>query len=134
MNQMTNPDRRIVFVLSIIIVITLSLPINLYPDHMQDLHVSGQENDNNLFASGSTDDNSSNSTTINDSGINTQAILQSFTISCNDFVKLFDAISALDIGDQVSEKKVNQTTLDDIEKIFNSYAGNCSQLDEYEIE
>ena len=134
MNQMTNPDRRIVFVLSIIIVITLSLPINLYPDHMQDLHVSGQENDDTLFASGSTDDNSSNSTTINDSGINTQAILQSFTISCNDFMKLFDAISALDIGDQVSEKKVNQTTLDDIEKIFNSYAGNCSQLDEYEIE
>ena len=134
MNQMTNPDRRIVFVLSIIIVITLSLPINLYPDHMQDLHVSGQENDDTLFASGSTDDNSSNSITINDSGINTQAILQSFTISCNDFVKLFDAISALDIGDQVSEKKVNQTTLDDIEKIFNSYAGNCSQLDEYEIE
>ena len=134
MNQMTNPDRRIVFVLSIIIVITLSLPINLYPDHMQDLDVSGQENDDTLFASGSTDDNSSNSTTINDSGINTQAILQSFTISCNDFVKLFDAISALDIGDQVSEKKVNQTTLDDIEKIFNSYAGNCSQLDEYEIE
>lgn len=134
MNQMTNPDRRIVFVLSIIIVITLSLPINLYPDHMQDLHVSGQENDNNLFASGSTDDNSSNSATINNSGINTQAILQSFTISCNDFMKLFDAISALDIGDQVSEKKVNQTTLDDIEKIFNSYAGNCSQLDEYEIE
>ena len=134
MNQMTNPDRRIVFVLSIIIVITLSLPINLYPDHMQDLHVSGQENDNILFASGSTDDNSSNSTTINNSGINTQAILQSFTISCNDFMKLFDAISALDIGDQVSEKKVNQTTLDDIEKIFNSYAGNCSQLDEYEIE
>lgn len=134
MNQMTNPDRRIVFVLSIIIVITLSLPINLYPDHMQDLDVSGQENDDTLFASGSTDDNSSNSTTINDSGINTQAILQSFTISCNDFMKLFDAISALDIGDQVSEKKVNQTTLDDIEKIFNSYAGNCSQLDEYEIE
>ena len=134
MNQMTNPDRRIVFVLSIIIVITLSLPINLYPDHMQDLDVSGQENDDTLFASGSTDDNSSNSTTINNSGINTQAILQSFTISCNDFMKLFDAISALDIGDQVSEKKVNQTTLDDIEKIFNSYAGNCSQLDEYEIE
>lgn len=134
MNQMTNPDRRIVFVLSTIIVIILSIPINLYPDHMQDLHVSGQENDNNLFASGSTDDNSSNSTTINNSGINTQAILQSFTISCNDFMKLFDAISALDIGDQVSEKKVNQTTLDDIEKIFNSYAGNCSQLDEYEIE
>ena len=131
---MTNPDRRIAFVLSTIIIILLSIHINLYPDDMQDLHVSGQENDNNLFASGSTDDNSSNSATINNSGINTQAILQSFTISCNDFVKLFDAISALDIGDQVSEKKVNQTTLDDIEKIFNSYAGNCSQLDEYEIE
>src|ERR671923_576761 len=134
MNQVTNRDRRIVFVLSTIFVILLSIPINLYPDHMQDLHVSGQENDNNLFASDFTDDNSSNSNTINNSGINTQATLQSFTISCNDFMKLFDAISALDIGDQVSENKVNQTTLDDIEKIFNSYAGNCSQLDEYEIE
>ena len=134
MNQVTNRDRRIVFILSTIFVILLSIPINLYPDHTQDLHVSGQENDNNLFASGSTDDNSSNSNTINNSGINTQAILQSFTISCNDFMKLFDAISTLDIGDQVSEKKVNQSTLDDIEKIFNSYAGNCSQLDEYEIE
>ena len=87
-----------------------------------------------MIASDRTNNNSSNSTTIDNSGINTQAVLQSFTISCTDFMKLFDTISALDIGDQVSEKKLNQTTLDDIEQIFNSYAGNCSQLDEYEFE
>ena len=127
---MKNPDRRVIFIFSTIIVILVSAPLNLY----QDLNVNGQENDLNLIASDRTNNNSSNSTTIDNSGINTQAVLQSFTISCTDFMKLFDTISALDIGDQVSEKKLNQTTLDDIEQIFNSYAGNCSQLDEYEFE
>jgi len=127
---MKNPDRRVIFIFSTIIVILVSAPLNLY----QDLNVNGQENDLNLIASDRTNNNSSNSSTIDNSGINTQAALQSFTISCTDFMKLFDTISALDIGDQVSEKKLNQTTLDDIEQIFNSYAGNCSQLDEYEFE
>jgi len=40
----------------------------------------------------------------------------------------------LDIGNQVSEKSINQTTLDDVENIFNIYAGNCTELDEYEFE
>jgi hypothetical protein len=35
----------------------------------------------------------------------------------------------LDIGDEVS-----QTILDDVENIFDTYAGNCTQLDEYEFE
>jgi len=132
---MTNPHRRIVFVLSTIFVMLVSASINLYPDlNIQNPHANGQENGDNLFTSGATNNNSYNSTTIDDSGINTQVTLQSFTISCSDFMKIFDTISALDIGDQVSEKKVNQTTLDDIEQIFNSYAGNCSQLDEYEFE
>jgi len=135
MNHMTNPDGKIIFVLFTIFVILVSVPLNLYPGiNIYNPNVNGQENDNNLFTSGATNDNSSNSTTINNSGTTTQAVLQSFTISCTDFMKLFDAISALDIGEQVSDKKVNQTTLDDIEQIFNSYAGNCSQLDEYEIE
>jgi predicted component of type VI protein secretion system len=59
---------------------------------------------------------------------------QLFTISCNDFEKLFDALSALNIGNEVSEKSINKTILDDVENIFNIYAGNCSQLDEYEFE
>lgn len=130
MDHMTNPDRKIIFVLSTIFVILVSTPINLYPDlNIQVSQVKGQE-----FTPEAANSNSSNSASANNSAINTQTALQSFTISCTDFMKLFDAISALDIGDQVSEKKVNQTTLDDIEQIFNSYAGNCSQLDEYEFE
>ena len=56
------------------------------------------------------------------------------TNSSNDFKKLFDALSVLEIGNQVSEKSINQTTLDGVENIFNTYAGNCSELDEYEFE
>jgi hypothetical protein len=108
--------------------------VSAHIDIYQDLNVTAQENDINLIISDPTSNNSPNSTTTNNSGIKTQAVLQSFTISCTDFMKLFDTISALDIGEQVSEKKVNQTALDDIEQIFNSYAGNCSQLDEYEFE
>ncbi len=127
---MKNSDRRIIIIISTIIVILVSAHIDIY----QDLNVTAQENDINLIISDPTSNNSPNSTTTNNSGIKTQAVLQSFTISCTDFMKLFDTISALDIGEQVSEKKVNQTALDDIEQIFNSYAGNCSQLDEYEFE
>lgn len=131
---MTKPDRIVIFVLSTIFVVLVSAPLNLYLDlNIKNLYVNGQENDDNLLTSGATNNNSSNST-INNSENNTQAVLQSFTISCTDFMKLFDTISALDIGDQVSENKVNHTILDDIEQIFNSYAGNCSQLDEYEFE
>ena len=131
---MTNPYRRIIFVLSTTFVLLVSIPLNLYSDLNIRNPVNGQENDNTLFTSDTTNNNSSNPTAIDDTGISSKALLQSFTISCTDFMKLFDTISALDIGNQVSEKKVNQTILDDIEQIFNSYAGNCSQLDEYEFE
>jgi hypothetical protein len=134
MNQMTGPDRIVIFILSTIFVVLLSAPLNLYLDlNVNNPYVNGQENDDNLLTSGATNINSSNST-INNSENNTPDVLQSFTISCTDFMKLFDTISALDIGDQGSENKVNQTLLDDIEQIFNSYAGNCTQLDEYEFE
>lgn len=129
MDHMTITDRKIIFVLSTIIVILVSTSLNTYQDlNIQVSYVNGQE-----FTS-QANNNSSISTITNDSAMNTQAMLQSFTISCTDFMKLFDTISALDIGDQVSEKKVNQTTLNDVEQIFNSYAGNCSQLDEYEFD
>lgn len=133
MNLMTNPDRRIILVLSTILIMLVSA-LSLYPDLIiQKTHINGQENDDSFFTSGATNNNSSDSTT-NYSGTITQDVVQSFTISCPDFMKLFDTISALDIGEHVSEDKVNQTTLDQIEHIFNSYAGNCSQLDEYEFE
>ena len=126
---MTITDRKIIFVLSTIIVILVSTSLNTNQDlNIQVSYVNGQE-----FTS-EANNNSSISTITNNSAMNTQSMLQSFTISCTDFMKLFDTISALDIGDQVSEKKVNQTTLNDIEQIFNSYAGNCSQLDEYEFD
>ena len=126
---MTITDRKIIFVLSTIIVVLVSTPLNTYPIlNIQVSFVHGQE-----FTS-EANNKSSISTITNNSAMDTQSMLQSFTISCTDFTKLFDTISALDIGDQVSEKKVNQTTLDDIEQIFNSYAGNCSQLDDYEFE
>ena len=129
MDHMTITDRKIIFVLSTIIVILVSTSLNTYQDlNIQVSYVNGQE-----FTS-EANNNSSISTITNNSAMNTQSMLQSFTISCTDFMKLFDTISALDIGDQVSEKKVNQTTLNDIEQIFNSYAGNCSQLDEYEFD
>lgn len=134
MNFMTNPGRRIILILPTILILLISAPLNLYPDlNIQNPHINGQENDDGLFTQGATNISSSDSTT-NYSGIVTQDVAQSFTISCTDFMKLFDTISALDIGDQVSEKKVNETALDQIERIFNSYAGNCSQLDEYEFE
>jgi hypothetical protein len=134
MNLMTNPDRRIILILSTILILLVSAPLNLYPDlNVHNPRINGQENDDGLFTPGTTNNNSSDSTT-NYSGIVTQDVVQSFTISCTDFRKLFDTISALDIGDQVSEKKVNQTALDQIEHIFNSYAGICSPLDEYEFE
>jgi hypothetical protein len=126
---MTITNRKVIFVLSTIIVVLVSTPLNTYPIlNIQVSFVHGQE-----FTS-EANNSSSISSITNNSAMNTQATLQSFTISCTDFMKLFDTISALDIGDQVSENKVNQTTLDDIEQIFNSYAGNCSQLDEYEFE
>ena len=131
---MTNPGRRIILILPTILILLISAPLNLYPDlNIQNPHINGQENDDGLFTQGATNISSSDSTT-NYSGIVTQDVAQSFTISCSDFMKLFDTISALDIGDQVSEKKVNETALAQIERIFNSYAGNCSQLDEYEFE
>ncbi len=134
MNLMTNPDRRIILILPTILILLISAPLNLYPDlTIQNPHINGQENDDDLFTQGATNIISSDSTT-NYSGIVTQDVAQSFTISCTDFMKLFDTISALDIGDQVSEKKVSETALDQIERIFNSYAGNCSLLDEYEFE
>ena len=57
-----------------------------------------------------------------------------FTISCKDFKQLFDALVALKIGNEAAEGKINQSTFDGVENIFNKYAGNCSQLDEFEVD
>jgi hypothetical protein len=70
----------------------------------------------------------------NTSGIPPDDLGDRFTISCSDFKKLFDALTALNIGNEVTKGNINQSTLDGVEKIFNIYAGNCSQLDEYEFD
>lgn len=133
MNFVTYLDRRITFILSTIIIVSVSTQIHLLHElSIQNSYIYGQENKDNTFTSDTAYSNSSNSS--ENSGITIDNEGQSFTISCTDFMKLYETISALDIGDQVSENKVNQTSLDDIEHIFNSYAGNCSKLDEYEFE
>ena len=107
--------------------------LNLYfALNLQNPQIQGQEDDDfktidnaNALASNST---------ANNSGIISQEIGNHFTISCNDFKKLYEAIHALNIGNEVAEGRINQSTLDSVETIFNMYAGNCTQLDEFEFE
>jgi hypothetical protein len=124
----------ILITFSLIVVTLISSLLNLYEDLNQNPYIYGQEKDNNFITSDSTNNNSSSFSSANVSGIMSEDMVQHFTISCNDFKKLYDALSVLDIGNKVSEKTINQTTLDDVENIFNIYAGNCSALDEYEFE
>jgi hypothetical protein len=94
--------------------------------------IQGQENDE-LKTTNNINTLESNST-ANNSGIMSEDINNHFTISCSDFKKLYEAIHALNIGNEVAEGRINQSTLDGVESIFNMYAGNCSQLDEFEFE
>lgn len=134
MEYKVNLNQGIFIISSLILVALVSSLLNLYDDLNQNPYIYGQENDNNLITSDSTNNNSSSFSSANVSGIMSEDMVQHFTISCNDFKKLYDALSVLDIGNKVSEKTINQTTLDDVENIFNIYAGNCSALDEYEFE
>jgi len=134
MKYKINLNQEIVIIFSLILVALVSALLNLYPDlNFQNPYIHGQGNDD-LITSVSTNTNTSSVSSANLSGIMSEDMVQHFTISCNDFKKLFDALSVLDIGNQVSEKSINQTTLDDVENIFNIYTGNCSELDEYEFE
>ena len=134
MKYKINLNQEIVIIFSLILVALVSALLNLYPDlNFQNPYIHGQGNDD-LITSVSTNTNTSSVSSANLSGIMSEDMVQHFTISCNDFKKLFDALSVLDIGNQVSEKSINQTTLDDVENIFNIYTGNCSELDENEFE
>ena len=135
MKYKVNLNQEIVIIFSSILVALASSLLNLYPDlNFQNPYIHGQGYDDDLITSVSTSTNASSISSANRSGIMSEDMVQHFTISCNDFKKLFDALSVLDIGNQVSEKSINQTTLDDVENIFNIYSGNCSELDEYEFE
>ena len=122
--------------------IILSLPLfglliigafNLYAGlNLLNPQIQGQKNDD-LKTTNNINTLESNST-ANNSGIMSEDINNHFTISCSDFKKLYEAIHALNIGNEVAEGRINQSTLDGVESIFNMYAGNCTQLDEFEFE
>lgn len=125
---MIRPNHAIAIILcSIFTGLVLDI-LNPYHDpSFQNSYIYGQENGALLSSENTSTSANTSGTMLGDNG-------QLFTISCNDFEKLFDALSALNIGNEVSEKSINQTILDDVENIFNIYSGNCSQLDEYEFE
>ncbi|HEY7078976.1 MAG TPA: hypothetical protein VH500_04695 [Nitrososphaeraceae archaeon] len=107
--------------------------LNLYPGlKLQNPNIQGQIDENmktndkaNRFVSNSS---------ANVSQVISKDIGNHFTISCKDFKQLFDALVALKIGNEAAEGKINQSTFDGVENIFNKYAGNCSQLDEFEVD
>jgi len=106
---------------------------NLYAGlNLLNPQIQGQKN-NELKTTNNINTIESNST-ANVSGIMSEDINNHFTISCSDFKKLYEAIHALNIGKEVSEGRINQSTLDGVESIFNMYAGKCPQLDEFEFE
>ena len=99
---------------------------------LDNLNLQGQE-DQNLKTNNKTNSFVSNSS-ANASQKLSGDIGNHFTISCNDFKQLFDALVALKIGNEAAEGKINQSTFAGVENIFNKYGGNCSQLDEFEID
>jgi hypothetical protein len=128
-----NKNQRTLITVSLFFFGLLTLGIfNLNPSlNLQNPQIQGQEND--LKTTNNNNTLESNST-ANNSGTMSEDINNHFTISCSDFKKLYEAIHALHIGNEVAEGRINQSTLDGVESIFNMYAGNCTQLDEFEFE
>jgi hypothetical protein len=107
--------------------------LNLFSGlNLRNPQIQGQEDDD-FKTNGNASTLASNSSADN-SGIISEDIGNHFTISCSNFKKLFDALLALNIGNEAAEGSINQSTLENVENIFNIYAGNCSQLDEFEFE
>lgn len=117
------------FLFGLLIIGAFSLYAGL---NLQNPQIQGQEKDD-VKTTNNINTIESNST-ANVSGIKSEDISNHFTISCSDFKKLYEAIHALNIGKEVSEGRINQSTLDGVESIFNMYAGKCPQLDEFEFE
>ena len=134
MGYKINLNQRTVITVSLFLFGLLTLGIfNLNPGlNLQNPQVQGQENDD-LKTTNKINTLESNSA-ANNSGMMSEDINNHFTISCSDFKKLYEAIRALNIGNEVAEGRINQSTLDGVESIFNLYAGNCTQLDEFEFE
>ena len=134
MGYKVNLNQRTLITLSLFLFGLLIIgAFNLYAGlNLLNPQIQGQENDD-LKTTNNISTLESNST-ANNSGIMSEDINNHFTISCSDFKKLYEAIHALNIGNEVAEGRINQSTLDGVESIFNMYAGNCTQLDEFEFE
>ncbi len=134
MGYKVNLNQRTLITLSLFLFGLLIIgAFNLYAGlNLLNPQIQGQENDD-LKTTNNNNTLESNST-ANISGIMSEDINNHFTISCSDFKKLYEAIHALNIGNEVAEGRINQSTLDGVESIFNMYAGNCTQLDEFEFE
>ena len=127
-------NRKTLTTFSLILIGLLMMgTLNLYHGQKLDnLNLQGQE-DGNLKTNNKANSFVSNSS-ANASQVLSEDISNHFTISCKDFKQLFDALVALKIGNEAAEGKINQSTFDGVENIFNKYAGNCSQLDEFEVD
>ena len=134
MGYKVNLNQRTLITLSLFLFgLAIIGAFNLYAGlNLLNPQIQGQENDD-LKTTNNINTLESNST-ANNSGIISEDINNHFTISCSDFKKLYEAIHALNIGNEVAEGRINQSTLDGVENIFNKYAGNCSQLDEFEVD
>ncbi len=134
MGYKVNLNQRSLIILSLSLFGLLIIgAFNLYAGlNLLNPQIQGQKNDD-LKTTNNINTLESNST-ANNSGIMSEDINNHFTISCSDFKKLYEAIHALNIGNEVAEGRINQSTLDGVESIFNMYAGNCTQLDEFEFE
>ena len=134
MGYKVNLNQRSLIILSLSLFGLLIIgAFNLYAGlNLLNPQIQGQKNDD-LKTTNNINTLESNST-ANNSGIMSEDINNHFTISCSDFKKLYEAIHALNIGNEVAEGRINQSTLDGVESIFNMYAGNGTQLDEFEFE
>jgi len=107
--------------------------LNLYSVlNLQNPQIKGQEVDD--FKTTNNANTLASNCNANISGVKSEDMGNQFTISCSDFKKLFDALVALNIGNEAAEGRINQSTLEKVENIFNVYAGNCIQLDGYEFD
>lgn len=129
------PSKNSIIAISFILIgasminpIYLSEHLALY---IQQIH--GQE-DSGIITGSQNPNDSLSISSANKSEMGPPVDIEQFTITCSDFKQLYDALSELNIGNMVAEGNINQSTLDGVETIFNYYAGNCSQLDEYEFE
>ena len=129
-----NLNQRTVITLSLFLFgLVILEPLNLYSTlNLVNAQFQGQENDD--FKTTDKSNTLASNSSANVSGLTSEDIANQFTISCSDFKKLFDALHALNIGNEVSEGRINQSMPDGVESIFNMYAGNCTQLDEFEFE